>query len=113
MASLTSSGVTVIRAWTEGGPAGKDRLVIIARVATLSSPGNGSATNPIPASAFGLSVIEESSMGTVSDGTIIATAPAYDGSGLRLYNLEQATDANRTDPADFISTTFQVTVRGY
>ena len=92
----------------------KDRRVRIVRITTSNDgTGQGSATNPIPASVFGMTNIEECSMATKSDGDLILAAPSYDGSSLLLYSIVNATDANRGDPADFINTTFQITVRGY
>lgn len=114
MANMAASQVTRVRAWTEGGMALKDRKVLIVRLATSNdATGQGSATNAIPASLFGMTVIEECSKGVKSDNDLLLAAPSYSGDKLLLYNLNNATDANRSDPADFINTTFQITVRGY
>ena len=58
MAALTSSNVRIIRAWTEGALTGKRRSV--RRVEVHGAAGAwGGATNTMPATAFGLRVIEE------------------------------------------------------
>jgi len=113
MASLAASQVTRLRTWTEGSVTGKERKCWRVSIATSSSPGQGGTTNTIPASVFEMSVIEESSAAILADGTLIPTSPSSTGAALYLYDLTNATDANRADPADFISTTFVVTVKGY
>jgi hypothetical protein len=56
MAALTSANVRLIRAWTEGTPVGKKRRV---RHVEVYNGSFGGETNTMPASAFGLRVIEE------------------------------------------------------
>jgi len=56
MAALTSANVRLIRAWTEGMPVGKRRRV---RHVEVYGGSFGGTTNTMPASAFGLRVIEE------------------------------------------------------
>jgi hypothetical protein len=70
-------------------------------------------TNYIPAFVFEMTVIEECSVATKSDDDLILAAPSYNGTKLLLYDILNATDANRGDPADFVNTTFAVTVKGY
>lgn len=104
MANLASSGVTLLRAWTEGGLALKDRSVL--RVSMVLST-MGTATNTIPATAFGLSVIEEvSSLVQDDDTDIIVAGPSNDGSLILLKA------AGTNSPADF-SGTYEATIRGY
>lgn len=110
MANLAASGVTIERVFREGGLLGKERLKMIVSV-VLSSM--GTTTNKIPASAFGLQKIEECSNLVKSDNTVIVVAvPSADGSLILLANLAQATDANRSNPAD-LTGTFRLTVAGY
>lgn len=114
MASLTSSSVTIDRAWTEGGVTGKELTARKVTIVTLSSPGNGSASNPIPASALSLSVIEQAGpFLNTTDTDIVLATPDATGANLLLFNMNGATDATRSDPADFISKTLKGVVKGY
>lgn len=62
----------------------------------------GGATNTIPATAFGLRVIEScSGIWPLNDNSIAYGArPSYDGTMIHLSNLEAATDADRMLAAD-------------
>jgi len=72
----------------------------------------GGATNYIAASELGFQKILRSSIAQKSDNALACpTAPSFDGSKLFFYNLAQATDANRDDPAD-VTGTFKVVVEG-
>lgn len=104
MADLDSTGVTVVRSWTEGGLAQKDRVCKLVQV-VLSSM--GTAANTVPATAFGLTVIEETTPAVKSDDDVVVpTSPSYDGSVI--FFIEDAGQ----DPADFTGT-FQFIVKGY
>lgn len=110
MASLAKSGVTVRDSWYEGGAPTTKKTKVMSVTIVLSSMGG--ATNTIPASAFGLTTIREVSTLQKSDDTLaVPAAPSYDGTKIFLYNLAQATDANRDDPADFTGT-FRCLVKG-
>lgn len=81
MAKLTSTNVTILKSWTEGGVTGKKRK---ARTVKVFEGSWGSPTNSLPASAFGLNVIEECSTVIYTAGTnlvngIDATAIPYLG----------------------------------
>jgi hypothetical protein len=110
MADLASSAVSVVRAWTEGGVAGKDR---VGSLLTLTLTGQGSTTNKITASALGYSKVE--SCGNLLDCTntkVYPAVPSSDGSAVYTMNPCQATDANRADPAD-LTCTGRIEVHGY
>ncbi len=102
MANLAASGVTVLEAWLEKTPAKtfsvyKLQLVLAAM---------GTATNTIPASALGLTFIDECSPLIMSDNTIIVVAtPSYDGTLLLLKAIATAA------PADYTGT-FRCIVKG-
>jgi hypothetical protein len=114
MAVLAASQVTVLNQWTEGGTNGRRRTCIRATVATSNdATGQGDATDNIPATVFGLTYLEESTVGIQSDNRCLLTAPSYDQTLLLLYNVEAATDGARSDPVNFVNTTFTVTVKGY
>jgi hypothetical protein len=66
---VSASNVTIVRAWTEGGVSGKERKGMVVRIAGEIAA-LGGTTNTIPASAFGLSVIESCSNGI---NTVIST----------------------------------------
>ena len=114
MANMASSQVTILKTWTEGDGTGKRRKCYRCTLATSNDgTGQGSATNTIPASLFNMSVIEEVTPGVTNGNKLIVAAPAYDGPSVLLFDVQNATDANRDDPADFINTTFRLTVKGY
>lgn len=85
MAALTSSNVRIIKAWTEAALTGKRRVV--SRVEVHGGAWGGSS-NTMPATAFGLRVVEEVTPANYGDkvynlipnvaGTLIY---AFNGSG--------------------------------
>jgi len=114
MADAAATNVTVVRAWREGGVAGKDR---VGQVVRLTGGTFGGTTNQIPAAAFGLTMIEAVSAIWIDDSEAksYGAAPAYGGTHMRLFDLEQATDASRALPADvnLSSVTLEGEVKGY
>lgn len=119
MPSATTANVTVDRSWTETGITGKQRIGILCRVGGGTF---GGTTNTIPASAFGLSNIEMCSgvvaVDDIASGSGVVcylAVPGADGSVIYLINIEQATDANRSLPADvdLSSNTIRIEVHGY
>lgn len=56
MAALTSANVRIIKSWTEGGPSGKRRSV---RRVEVHGGTWGGSSNTMPATAFGMRVVEE------------------------------------------------------
>lgn len=102
MAALASSAVTVTAAWQHPAPGGPP---VTHKLLTIVLDSQGGATNTIGASALGFVKLLHSSMLQKSDDSAAVPAmPSYDGSTLFLYNPAQATDADRTDPADFTGT---------
>ena len=115
MADATTANVVIDRSWTENGITGKNRIGMLCR---LTNGTFGSTTNKIPATAFGLRVIESCSgvWAKEDDSIAYAARPSYDGVYLHLSNYEQVTDADRTLPADVVlgSTAFlKGEVHGY
>lgn len=110
MASLTSSGVTVLKRWVEKYLGKNIQKVVEAQVALTAM---GGVTNTIPASAFGLSYIREIKYSgeSTNAGPHFKFVPSYDGTLILAINLEDATDANRGNPAD-ITGNFRFIVRG-
>lgn len=92
MAALTSANVRVIRAWVEAGMSGKKRRV---RRVEVYGGSWGGQTNTMPASAFGLSVVEDASPALYGlQGFHLA--PSGDGSVVYAFDGVGATSA----PAD-------------
>jgi len=111
MANLTSANVRTIQAWTEGGLNGKRR---VAKRVEIFDATVGGLTNQIPASAFGMRVVEETTAAYNADTThAVATVPSASGGAVYLYT---ALD-NNTDPADAViantPTGLYFTVKGY
>lgn len=73
MADLTSSGVTQLAAWSEGGTNGRRQTVLKLEI-VLAGAGSGAASNKIPASALGMGTIDEVSSFVKSDGLVIVPA---------------------------------------
>lgn len=110
MPDLSATGVTIVRAWHEGGPGLKDRVAVIANIVLSAMGGN---VNRIPAAAFGLRVLEGCTNAVRADGgAVVVAGVTADGSRVVLADLTQATDASRATPAD-VSGTFRITVYGY
>jgi hypothetical protein len=114
MADLTSSGVTVERSWTEGGPSGK---LLSARQVTLvlAAAGGTTAGNQIPATVLGFKKILDASLFVASDNSnVFQASPSYDGTLLVLLDSENATATNHNNPfgAAGITATVRGVVRG-
>lgn len=109
MADLAASAVTIERAWTEGGTAGK---LVSCREVTLVLTAQGTEANKILASVLELTKIEQAHGFRTSANKLIVASPSYDGSQLLLFDVQNATDASRDDPADFTATIRGV-VKGY
>ena len=85
---------------------GKRRVALAVTVA-ISGAGSGDSSKTIPASAFGLRVIEEvSPLVNDSDDLIIVASPNYDGTEIILKA------AGTNVPADFTDT-FRGVVKGH
>lgn len=110
MADLAVSGVTIERAWSEGGVTGKElscRQVTL----VLTAMGGTTSGNQIPASVLSLSKIEQSSAFVASDDSnVYLTSPSYDGTLLLFVDQENATATNHANA--FAATGITATVRG-
>lgn len=105
MANAARSNVTLLGSWPEGGICGKRRTALAVEIA-LTSAGSGAADNKIPASAFGLSSIEEvSPLVNDSNDLVIVGTPNFDGSELLLKAAATNAPASYTD-------TFRCVVKG-
>lgn len=106
MADLARSNVTILNHWTEGGLNGK-RQVVLQVEAVISAAGAGSSGAKLPASAFGLTKVEEVSA-LMNDGgdLVVVGSPNYDKSEIVLK-------AAATNALASYSDTFRFTVRGY
>jgi hypothetical protein len=86
MADLLRSNVTVLDSWTEGGTNGK-RYSTLRIQAAVTTAGSGATTEKIPASAFGMSSIVDTSEWVNSGNTaVISAAPNYAGTEILLSN---------------------------
>lgn len=110
MPAATASVLTVLKSWEDGTKQGKAINRVVEGRLTLTA--QGGLTNNIPASVFGLRYIREADGGVASNNAAYLVLPSYDGTLLLVYDLTQATDANRATPAD-ITATIRVTVKGY
>jgi hypothetical protein len=94
MASLTSANIRLIANWVEGEVYSKRRIA--KRVEAFNGTAGGT-TNLIPATAFGLRVIEEvTSAYDATTGGLVAMAPSPDGANVHTFI---AVD-DATGPAD-------------
>ena len=109
MAVVASSAVTRVKSWEEADRSQKLNQRCIEAQVALSS--QGGETNNIPASVFGLTYIRECTCFVSSTNKLVLATPSYDGTLLLIFNMAQATDANRVDPAD-VTFTVRVVVKG-
>ena len=118
MANIGAAQVTVIRSWDEGHITLKTGQVVSRKAQFVeldtSAVNAGGTTNLIPATAFGLTVIESCSMGVQNSATVRSfyMAPDWTGANINAYNLENATDATRMDPVD-VTVDVRLTIKGY
>ena len=107
MAVLTSANVRTIAAWTEGSVTGQRYSCVRTEVYNGTW---GGLVNTMPATAFGLTVIEEVTVGTIGNVMYLA-APSTNGSLVYLYT------ATAIAPADVVipNTTggLYIMVKGY
>jgi hypothetical protein len=107
MAAATSSNVRLITAWTEGSLTSKRRQC---RRVEIVGGSFGGASNTIPASAFGLTVVEEVSPANYFDKVYLAT-PNSAGDTVYLYAAVNASAADLTVGAT--PNGAYLTVKGY
>lgn len=109
MANLANSAVAIQRRWAIADRSGKLVGKVVDAILTLT--GQGTATNKILASSLGLSEIWAVKSCRADGDTLQLASPSYDGTYLLLYDVENATDASRSDPAD-VTDTIRVIVEG-
>ena len=115
MAAITASNVTIIDSWEVPSLGGK---TILHRVLDIVLSSNGGTANDIPASLLGFrSILAAQSIRYTASGPAYHCVPVIveaDSEGLLTINLEQATDASRSDPANpHVAGTLRVLVIGY
>ena len=115
MADLTTAGVVIERAWSEGGTTGKElscRQVTL----TLVAAGGLTAGNQIPVAVLQLTKIEQASLFIASNnGNIYQACPSFDGTLLLIADSENAAAGshNNTFGAAGITDTIRGVVKGY
>lgn len=104
MADLVSTNVTILDSWRTGATNGKRNIV---RHVKWTSTTAGGVTNKLLASALGFTKILKCSniLLDASTKAVFPAVPAADGTYIIASNPAQATDANRTDPADIATST--------
>lgn len=107
MAAVTSADVTVVRAWTEGGVTGKERKCLLVRVLIGNE---GGSLGDLPASAFGLTEIEEVSTAMDSgDSAAYTLVPTYARTAILIF----ATDGDGAPAFVNVDETLQFIVKGF
>jgi len=110
MAHLASTEVTTVRTWYEWVNPFRRRTCKLVR-ATIDTMGTIAAS--IPATAFGLTEIEEASNMVNDDNTLIVpTAVSYDRSKIVTMVVTNVTDATRGAPATLTNDGYQFVVKG-
>ena len=110
MADTTASQVTIIRSWTENGTNGKNRIGMLAQIALATQ---GSATNKILATSFGLTKIENVQGVVKPQGAnnVLLLAPSDSGEYIFLYNPAGVTTPF-DDPVDSVEVLI-IEIHGY
>jgi len=110
MADLTVAGVTIERAWTEGGTSGKE---VSCRQFTLvlTAAGGTTAGFQITAAVLGFQKIEQGGMFVTStDSDLYFAGPNYAGTLLVFADAENITATNHSNA--FAGAGITATVRG-
>lgn len=102
MADLASSAVTINATNKLGDRWGKQTYVEIQATVVLS--GQGSTSNKILASAFGLDNIKKVDNVVTDSNTIYPACPSYDGTYVLLADAADATATNHVNAADLTDT---------
>jgi hypothetical protein len=112
MAAISSANVRLVAGWTEGDMSGKRRKCLRVEVynATVAAADGG-----MPASAFGLTCVEESTPAYYKGGGgALITAPTEDGSYVNLYStIDGATAAVASQGVATTPNGLYFTVKGY
>lgn len=100
MADVTSANVTLLDHWTEGGLNGKRFAALKVQVA-ITAAGSGATGAKIPASAFGLRVVEQVSNAVNAANTAAhPLVPSADES--EVLSMHNNVPANITGTYEFI-----------
>lgn len=115
MADLTTAGVTIERAWTEGGTSGKE---VSCRQFTLvlSAAGGTTAGNQITAAVLGFQKIEQGGIFVTStDSDLYFAGPNFAGSLLVFADTENAAAGSHANVfgAAGLTATVRGVVKGY
>lgn len=104
MADLLAANVTNIASWRTGGLNGKRNIV---KQVKWTGTTAGGTSNKLLASALGLTKVLKCSniLLDASTKAVFPAVPSADGTYIIATNPAQATDANRTDPADIATST--------
>lgn len=113
MANLAQSEVVINDSWTQGGTYGKKRAVVDA---TLTLSGQGTATNKINASLFGLRTIDTVQVmratATGAESAWYDARPSLDGTYI-LLATEDGTDHFVVFPTDINSVVLRLLITGH
>lgn len=108
MPDLASSAVTLIKEELFAGPGHKNWAMKRVR---LNVSAQGGTTNQIPASALGFAELHGCTNGYNAGSNLVVLA-TIGGNAVRLADLNQATDANRANPADMTISQLEIVVWG-
>jgi hypothetical protein len=110
MADITSSSVVVNRSSSQTLSSG---LILWSKACTVTLTGQGTTTNKILATAFGLSSFEETSSWVKTDNTeVVQAGPSNDRTLILLADPDDAAAANHITPADRTGA-YNCVVKGY
>lgn len=109
MANLAQSAVTVLNKYEESTRQGRYQHTVVRATAVLS--GQGTTTNKIAATAFGLNSFVDCSNAVTDGNTIYPAVVSYDGTAILLANQAGATAAEHVNPVD-VTDTIRITVKG-
>lgn len=94
MANLTESAVSIVRAWSEGGVNGKDRVGAVLR---LNLTGQGGTTDLVPSTALGFRKVEScGNLFCPSNNHAYLAVPNADGSAVHFYSTLASAPVNVT-----------------
>lgn len=111
MADLAASAVTVTSRRAIGDKTG--RKIYTEIIATVVLTGQGSTSNKIPASAFGLSSIVKVEPVVTDGNTIYPAAPSYDGTYVLIAGAAGETATNHVVATDLTDTVRMVVYGNY
>jgi hypothetical protein len=100
MGAITASDVTEVTSWQVSVPG----QTLYHRIVDIALDGNGGTADDIPASTLGFAkILWAQSLGLVGASADLHCVPVVvedDQAGILTINLEDSTDASRSDPAN-------------